>query len=67
VSFLEDIGRYVDGTLQDRDVHTCDVEFTRVPGSGRETGDGFSCDFDVLLQGKRARVTVSVTKSENPS
>lgn len=63
--FVEEIGRYIDGTLQDRDVHTRDVEFARVPGSGRETDGGFACEFDVVLHGQQTRVTVCVTPTAN--
>jgi hypothetical protein len=59
--FIEEVGRYVDGTLQDRDVHTRDVEFTRVPNTGRDVDGGWACDFDVLFQGRRIRITVGIT------
>jgi hypothetical protein len=61
---IEDLGRYVDGTLQS-DVHDRDVEFKRVPNSGRALPDGWACDFDVLFLGQRTRVTVSITEA-NP-
>lgn len=58
---IEDVARYIDGTLQDRDVHTRDIEFTRVPGSGRDVPGGWACDFDILFQGQRTRISISVT------
>lgn len=60
---IELLGRYVDGTLQD-DVHPDDVEFTRVPASGRAVPQGWACDFDTLLHGTRTRITITVTEGE---
>lgn len=63
-AFIEELGRYIDGTLQDQDVHTSDVSFERIPGSGREVPAGWACDFDVLYRGKRTRITVSTTAAD---
>lgn len=60
MNFIEELGRYIDGTLQD-DVHGRDTEFKRVPSSGRDIPGGWACDFDVLHQGQRTRITVSTT------
>jgi hypothetical protein len=67
VMMIEDVGRYVDGTLQDRDVHPKDVEFVRVPGSGRDIPGGWACNFDVLIHGKHSKVTVSITETKAPN
>lgn len=61
---IETIGRYIDGTLQDRDVHPRDTAFVRIPQTGRNVLGGWACDFEVLLEGQRTLITITVTPSD---
>jgi hypothetical protein len=60
---MEDLARYIDGTLSDRDVHHRDVEFKRIPGTGREESGVWKFDYQVTFQGHATLITVSVSKT----
>jgi cytochrome c1 len=57
---MEEIARYIDGTLSDRDVHGREVEFNRIPGSGRDVNGVWSFDYQIKLYGQISLITISV-------
>lgn len=62
---MEDIARYIDGTLHDRDVHPRGTSFRRIPGSGREECGVWKFDFEITHQGQTSLITVSVSATES--
>ncbi|WP_332690028.1 hypothetical protein [Devosia sp.] len=58
---MEDIARYIDGTLQDRDVHARDVEVRRIPDTGREEGGAWKFDYEIKFHGQVSLITVAIS------
>jgi hypothetical protein len=61
---MEDIARYIDGTLQDRDVHPRDVTVERVPGTGREETGVWKFDYRISHFGTVGLITISIAATE---